>query len=293
MPNPNRLTESVDTARGTVISLDGTPIGYLRTGSGPPLVVCHGSFASADDWLPFALELAATNTVYVYDRRGRGASPKVLPDPAVDAEVDDLAAMVSLAGSEAALLGHSFGGGCVLSYATRSRFAGTVIVYEPRYSIDGPVSGGHIPEIRRLLETGDPEVAARVILEKVIGFPEEGVDAFVASPLWARTIETVDAFPDELRLLDTLTWRSGDLDGIAGQAWLLVGEESPVLPADRENSLRGILPGLRRVSLPKLGHFGYLSAPAVVAQTVRECLESPVGQQTGGVPYVAERSEQS
>ncbi|MCE0763319.1 alpha/beta hydrolase [Pseudonocardia kujensis] len=260
------------TTSGAVESSDGTPIEYLRVGSGPPVVVCHGSFAVAEDWLPFARELGATHTVWLYDRRGRGPGPRTEPAPAVDAEVDDLAAVVARAGTAAALLGHSFGGGCALAYAGRDGFPGPVVLYEPRHSITGPVSAGRIPEIRRLLATHGPEAAVRAILATVVGLPEEDIAAFAGSPLWGRMLQTVHAFPDELRLLDSLAWRPGDLAGARGPTWLLVGETSPVLPADREGALGGVLPGLRRVVLPGQGHFAYLSAPAALAQTVRECL---------------------
>ena len=270
-----RLPGGPAAANGTVESSDGTPIAYRQVGSGPPLVVCHGSFASAQDWVQFASEMARVRTVYLYDRRGRGSSPYVSPAFAVDAEVDDLAAVVRTAGPGSAILGHSFGGGCALSYASRERFDGPVIVYEPRHSIDGPVSAGHIPEIRRLLAAGDKEVAVHAVLDKVIGLPPSAIAAFADSPLWERMQQTVDAFPDELRLLDELTWRPGDLDGITGPTWLLVGTESPVLPADREGALRSVLPGIRRISLPGQGHFAYQSAPAVLARAVQECLAAP------------------
>ena len=155
MLDQSQVPDGLASAVGTVESPDGTPIAYLRVGSGPALVVCHGSFASAPDWLPFAVELADTRTVYLYDRRGRGSSPYVSPGFAVDAEVDDLGAVSRIAGPGAAVLGHSFGGGCALSWAARERFGGPVVVYEPRHAIDGPVSAGHIPEIRRLLADGD------------------------------------------------------------------------------------------------------------------------------------------
>jgi pimeloyl-ACP methyl ester carboxylesterase len=162
------------------------------------------------------------------------------------------------------------------------------VVYEPRHSIDGSVSKGHVPEIRRVLAGGDRETAVRAILEKVIELPERDIDAFAGSPLWARMMETVDAFPDELTFLDHLTWRPGDLEGITGPVWLLVGDESPILPADREGALRGVLPRLRRVTLPGQGHFGYLTAPAALAREVRECLGSP--EPTHDVARVPDRS---
>lgn len=267
-----QVPEGITAETGTADSPDGTSLGYLKLGHGPSLVVCHGSFADAQDWVPFAVELADTHTVYLYDRRGRGASPDFARPSAVDAEVDDLAAIVALAGTESAVLGHSFGGGCALEYASRGASTGPVVLYEPRHSVDAPVSRGHIPEIERLLAESDRATSVRMILEKVIGLPADDIAGFTESPLWPRMMQTVDAFPDELRLLDNLRWGVGDLDGIVGPAWLIVGETSPVLPADREGALRGVLPQLRRVTLPGQGHFAYLSAPAVLAETVAECL---------------------
>jgi pimeloyl-ACP methyl ester carboxylesterase len=61
--------------RGSVVSADGTEIGYSRFGEGSPIVICHGTLSLAEDWTAFARELGASNAVYLYDRRGRGRSP--------------------------------------------------------------------------------------------------------------------------------------------------------------------------------------------------------------------------
>jgi pimeloyl-ACP methyl ester carboxylesterase len=132
-------------AIGTVTSKDGTAIGYTRLGSGPAIVVTHGSFDSQQGWLAFARLLAATHTVYVYDRRGRGQSPDVGKPYSFQFELDDLAAMVALAGPDTALLGHSFGGGTVLAYTIREGFSGRIILYEPINSILRQLSGGITP----------------------------------------------------------------------------------------------------------------------------------------------------
>lgn len=115
---------------GSVVSSDGTRIGYTRFGSGPAVVVVHGAFDSQQDWLAFAELLAATHTVYVYDRRGLGQSPDVGQPYAFAYELDDLAALVALAGPAAALVGHSFGGGVALAYAIRAGFSGRLVLYE-------------------------------------------------------------------------------------------------------------------------------------------------------------------
>jgi len=59
---------------GSVISKDGTTIGYRQLGRGPGLVVLHGAMESAQNHMQLAEALADTYTVYLPDRRGRGLS---------------------------------------------------------------------------------------------------------------------------------------------------------------------------------------------------------------------------
>lgn len=261
-------------ARGTVHSADGTSLSYARMGEGPPLVICHGSFAVAEDWMPFAQQMAATRTVVLYDRRGRAGSPAIAPDFALDAEVDDLAAMVALAGPGAAVLGHSFGGGCALAFAARGGFDGSLILYEPRHSICGPVSRGHAAEVDRLAASGDREAAMACVLAKVVGMAPDVVDRFRASLLWNKMTATVDAFGKEVRLLDSLVWQPGDLDRIGGPLHLLIGEKSHQAPeeAAADAALQALLPAAHVARIPGEGHFAYATAPATLAAIVEACL---------------------
>jgi pimeloyl-ACP methyl ester carboxylesterase len=116
--------------RGSVVSADGTEIGYSRFGEGSPIVICHGTLSLAEDWTAFARELGASNAVYLYDRRGRGRSPDTGKAYSFAAELNDLATVVTLAGSDAVILGHSFGGGCAFAYALRDGFGGRLVLYE-------------------------------------------------------------------------------------------------------------------------------------------------------------------
>src|SRR2546426_7427296 len=64
-----------------VRSRDGTTIGYDRLGAGPPVILVDGAFCSrAFGPMPkLAPRLARDFTVFVYDRRGRGASGDTAP----------------------------------------------------------------------------------------------------------------------------------------------------------------------------------------------------------------------
>jgi pimeloyl-ACP methyl ester carboxylesterase len=264
--------KSLAIRQGGVRSGDGTRLSYASLGKGPPLLVCHGSFAVADDWMAFARHLGATRTIYLYDRRGRALSPYVADDFAIDAEVDDLAAMAAVAGPGAAILGHSFGGGCALAFAARDAFPGPLILYEPRHSICKPVSRGHAEEVDSLVMAGNPGAAIECVLAKIVGMPPEMVANFRRSPFWDRMCATVGAFTKEVRLLDSLVWTQGELDAIAGPISLLIGEKSHAAPeeAEADTALAALLLDVRRTTIPGQGHFAYTTDPALLARIVAD-----------------------
>ena len=74
---------------GCVTSRDGTPIGYLKTGRGPAVVLLHCSMESARSHTLLAGALAGDFTVYLPDRRGRGLSGPHRPGHGVRTEVED------------------------------------------------------------------------------------------------------------------------------------------------------------------------------------------------------------
>ena len=56
----------------SVTSEDGTPIAYLRSGEGPPLVLVHGTAADHNRWAPVLPAFEERFAVFAVDRRGRG-----------------------------------------------------------------------------------------------------------------------------------------------------------------------------------------------------------------------------
>src|SRR6266498_434312 len=92
-----------------VKSKDGTPIAYERTGSGPPLVLVHGSTSDHDTAYRFVIPLLERYfTVRALERRGRGDSGDG-PSYSLERELDDVAAVIESAGEPVNLFGHGFG----------------------------------------------------------------------------------------------------------------------------------------------------------------------------------------
>ena len=79
---------------GSVISADGTTIGYRRIGNGPGVVLVHGGGQASQNLASLARALGDTFTVHVPDRRGRGMSGPYRADHGVRQEVEDLGALL-------------------------------------------------------------------------------------------------------------------------------------------------------------------------------------------------------
>ena len=123
-------TDDAEMTSGSVLSEDGTPIGYLRTGEGPAVVLIHGSNESARSHTQLVLALADTFTVYMPDRRGRGLSGSHGVEHSIRSEVEDLEAV--LAESDASrVFGVSIGALIALEAARTLPAIRQVAAYEP------------------------------------------------------------------------------------------------------------------------------------------------------------------
>lgn len=92
-------------------------LNYKKLGEGPALIILHGLFGSADNWLSIARELEKDFTLYLVDQRNHGDSPhheewnyKVMSD-----DLSELMEDENL--SKAHFMGHSMGGKTVMNFA--------------------------------------------------------------------------------------------------------------------------------------------------------------------------------
>jgi pimeloyl-ACP methyl ester carboxylesterase len=145
---------------GSVISKDGTRIGFLRVGQGPAVVLLHGSNESARSHIHLALALADAFTLYLPDRRGRGLSGPHRPDHGIRTEVEDLRAVVTGSGAEK-VFGVSIGALIALEAARTQPAIRQVAAYEPALLMDATRYTGWVRRFDREMAKG--KVAAAEI----------------------------------------------------------------------------------------------------------------------------------
>ncbi len=84
----------------SVISKDGTIIGYRQMGNGPGLIIIHGPLSSSQYFMSLASILSNKFTVYIPDRRGRGLSGPFGKNYGLEREVEDLDALINKTGAQ-------------------------------------------------------------------------------------------------------------------------------------------------------------------------------------------------
>jgi non-heme chloroperoxidase len=110
-----------ETHMNMITTKDGTKIYFKDWGTGRPVVFSHGWPLSADAWDPQMMFLGQHGyRVIAHDRRGHGRSSQPWNGNDMDTYADDLAALIeTLDLKNAALVGHSTGGGEVVRYIGR------------------------------------------------------------------------------------------------------------------------------------------------------------------------------
>lgn len=232
----------------TVQSADGTTIAYDRSGDGPPLIIVDGALTTrwSGSKPRLAERLATTFSVYVYDRRGRGDSGDTLPY-ALEREIDDLAAIIAIAGAPVRLYGHS-SGACLALEATcvlDDKVAGLAL-YDAPYNDDPaaqPRWQGYLATLRAALADGRRGDAVAAFMT-LVGTPPEQIESARNSPFWpiAESIAPTLAYDHIAAMNGDHTVPVDRAAGIRTPTLVLYGEASLPFMADTARTLARVMP---------------------------------------------------
>ncbi|MFC7740358.1 alpha/beta fold hydrolase [Nocardiopsis composta] len=230
----------------TAISRDGTRIAYERRGTGPALILVHGTAGrrALDPPGGLAALLSDSFTVFGYDRRGRGGAPE--PGGIVQREVDDIAALIGAAGGRAFLFGMSSGAVPALEAASRGLAVAALALYEPPFAAGGgraPLPADYAERVGALAEEGRRAEAVDYFLTEAVGVPAEELEPIRRDPSYALMQEAAHTLAyDGVLVAEAVSgtppparrWE-GARPGAGGQR----GAERTVLRAGRRRAGRG------------------------------------------------------
>jgi pimeloyl-ACP methyl ester carboxylesterase len=180
---PNLKSETAGSV-AFAASDDGTRIAFEKAGKGPALVIVGGALSRREGGKPLVAKLMDHFTVYTYDRRGRGQSTDTKPY-AVEREIEDLGALIELAGGKAFVYGVSSGAALALQSAPKLGPAKMpkLALYEPPYGQDQREFDQQKDRVAQLVQTGKPGDAAAFFFS-AIGTPPQVLEDMKRSPDW-------------------------------------------------------------------------------------------------------------
>ena len=170
-----------------VRSKDGTPIAFDKQGQGPAVIFVNGALSTRSANVDLASRLAPHFTVYGYDRRGRGDSGDTQPY-AVQREIEDIDAVIDMAGGSAYLYGHS-SGGCLAVDATVALGdkVKKLALYEAPYNDDPDfqrVWHEYLTNLKVALAANRRGDAAALFMA-IVGMPATQIEGMRHAPFWA------------------------------------------------------------------------------------------------------------
>ncbi len=251
------------------ISPDGTDLAVWVGGTGPALVMVHGSIRDHTTFDPLVAELRTSMTTYAMDRRGFGASGDA-DEYHVESEFDDVAAVVDTvaetSGGPVALWGHSFGASCAMGGAARTDHVASLILYEPSLGLTYPE--GSIQAIDAAVAAGDTAGAVDIIFVDILEMNHDELDAVHRGEAWPAMIANAHTIAREARVEQSWSYEPGQFAAISAPTVLLTGTESPpdvVLATERAAAA---IPGSRILTLDGHAHTAHKSDPAMIAQLI-------------------------
>lgn len=270
----SKVQAQVDTSytTGSVISKDGTRIGYRQYGHGTPLVIVQGAMGVAYNYDQLAKALAGDFTVYIPDRRGRGMSAlEYTAAYTIQRDVEDLQSILEK--TQAHLVFALSSGAIITLEACRVMPAiQKVILYEPPFYVRGvPVK--NIARLNQEVADGKLASALVTIFRTVkVGSP---VFAYIPRPILTflvkRPLETEQKngpgnYEYYSKLIPSMRYdakivleRGGEIETyhtVNQPILLLGGAKSPKYLKLSLDSLQKILPNATRKTFKGLDHSG-------------------------------------
>jgi pimeloyl-ACP methyl ester carboxylesterase len=252
-----------------------------RWGTGPPVVLVHGTPWSSLTWRHVAPALAATRTVYAYDHPGFGRSEM---RPGQDASLAGLARVLcelldAWGLDEPAIVGHDIGGGVVLRAALvhERRFAAIAVLDPVALAPWGSPFYRLVREHTEVFEALPPPLHAGLVdayIRTALTYPLalDVLDALIAPWLTAagQTALYRQMAQGDERDTEEFRERLGTLDRPVLVVW---GEDDPWIPVARGRELAALIPGAELHTIAGAGHLVQEDAPGAVLERLLPFLE--------------------
>jgi len=246
-------------------------LNFRKTGQGDPLIILHGLFGSADNWLSIAKGLENDYTLYLVDQRNHGDSGHA-EEWNYQVMAEDLAEFMVEQGLETAhLLGHSMGGKTAMAFALQQpEKVNKLIVVDiaPRFypvhhqSILDGLNAIDMDKLSSRKEADDilsqyvEEKGTRQFLLKSLGRNEEGKFIWkINLPVISKNIENISQAIESVSTFDHPTL-------------FIAGANSRYIQDRDKADIGKYFPNSNIIKMKDAGHWIHAEQPEAVIRTV-------------------------
>ena len=244
----------------------GVTVSYDRYGSGPALLLIHGTFSDhATNWMFVKDFLGQRYTVYAVARRGRGETDAT-EGHSVEDEISDAAALIASIDEPVFLLGHSYGAHVALGAAMiETGKVRKLVAYEPV----NPDTFD--PEVMRRMETmasrKEWDEFAETFFRDMLHVPPNVLKEMRVPQIWSPIIDDAPASLGDVRAIIRHSFEAERFRGLNMPVMLQVGTESP-RDLYFTDALAAVLPDVRIDELAGQAHEGMTTAPDLYVESV-------------------------
>lgn len=230
---------------------------YERQGQGPALVLLNGLSQTTANWRSQVRSLRERFDVIAYDARGQGRSPLGTAPVTLEAQVDDLCALLdALEVERAHLCGFSHGARLALAVAALRPARVDRLVMTSIGTNDGALRRLIVRSWREVLRHGGVEAMAWCTLPEILGAKfvqahEEQLEAMVRATLQRNTAEGLGALLDALQGYPPPQEEAAH---VRAPSLLITADEDLLVPPEDARALAAALPHAEHVIMSGCGH---------------------------------------
>ncbi len=233
------------------LSKDGTSIAYNKTGAGRAVILVDGAFCSSKfgPMLKLAPMLAKYFTVIAYDRRARGESGDAKAYD-VQREIEDIAALIEVAGGSAHLFSISSGAILAIHAAASGLNINKLALFEPPFVGNRKGRPANVEaELKMMIAEKRRGDAVRFYLRKVMGVPAFIPWILKLTPNWPKMKANAASLPYDAAVCGDFNIPQKLVSSINIPTIIIDSSKSPKMLRDAVRAVTDLLPQGRQITL--------------------------------------------
>ncbi len=234
------------------LSKDGTAIAFKKTGTGPSVILVDGAFCSSNfgPMPKLAPVLEKYFTVITYDRRARGESGDTKPYD-VQREIEDIEALIDVAGGSAHLFSISSGAILAIHAAASGLKISKLALFEPPFV--GDREGRRPANAESMLKTMIAEKrrgdAVNFYLRKVMGLPAIITWILRLTPNWPKMKANANSLPYDAYICGDFNIPKQQVSSLTMPTLVIASTKSPAMLRNAAHAVAELLPNGTQISL--------------------------------------------